>query len=228
MLRAQLLLIVSLLTVASGGIFGDGSSRVTAAASSNSGTRRPIGGDDAQWHCSIDGCESIRSTPVRLVRAQTPAAAASERVWTPKTGCVDPADLARFGADPKSKFRFPLETHGIEFRPWMRRFLKEFKHNWLRRDPVTLPTSGRVVIAFNVQRNGVITDVTVVQSSLADTYTNSARDAVLASSPAPPLPAGYPEEHICVAMPLEYSNHEVDVQGQTTMPSTIPRRVRGQ
>ena len=51
-----------------------------------------------------------------------------------------------------------FDTKGVEFGPWIRRFVAQVRRNWFI--PLAAMTMrGRVVITFNVHRNGALTDV---------------------------------------------------------------------
>jgi hypothetical protein len=50
---------------------------------------------------------------------------------------------------------------GVEFGPWIRRFAPQVRRNWFV-PMAAMSMRGRVVITFNVHRNGALTDVTVV------------------------------------------------------------------
>ncbi len=54
-----------------------------------------------------------------------------------------------------------FDTKGVEFGPWIRRFVLQVKRNWLV--PYSaMSQSGHVVIQFNVHKNGMITDLNIV------------------------------------------------------------------
>ncbi|HEY6506487.1 MAG TPA: hypothetical protein VIY56_00655, partial [Vicinamibacterales bacterium] len=64
--------------------------------------------------------------------------------------------------DPGTSIQF--DTKGVEFGPWIRRFVSQVRRNWFV--PMAAMTMrGRVVITFYVHRNGALTDVTVVRPS---------------------------------------------------------------
>ena len=51
---------------------------------------------------------------------------------------------------------------------------------------------GRVVLQFNIHRDGRITDVAVVQPSDIDAFNRASYNAILGSNPTEPLPPEYP------------------------------------
>jgi TonB family protein len=86
-----------------------------------------------------------------------------------------------------------FDTKGVEFGPWIRRFISQVRRNWFV--PMAAQTMrGRVVITFNVHRNGALTDVTVVRPSEIDSFNTAAVNALLASNPTTALPPEYPDE----------------------------------
>jgi TonB family protein len=86
-----------------------------------------------------------------------------------------------------------FDTKGVEFGPWIRRFVAQVKRNWLI--PIAaMSMKGNVVITFNVHKNGFITDLSVVRPSPIDAFNNSAYGALSASNPTAPLPPEYPAD----------------------------------
>ena len=75
----------------------------------------------------------------------------------------------------------------MEFGPWIRRFISQVRRNWFV-PYAAMSMRGRVVITFNVHRNGAITDVTVIRPSEIDSFNTAAVNALLASNPTAPLP----------------------------------------
>ncbi len=86
-----------------------------------------------------------------------------------------------------------FDTKGVEFGPWIRRFVSQVRRNWFV-PYAAMSMRGRVVITFNVHRSGAITDVTVVRPSEIDSFNTAAVNALLASSPTEPLPKEYPDD----------------------------------
>lgn len=86
-----------------------------------------------------------------------------------------------------------FDTKGVEFGPWVRRFVAQVRRNWFV-PYAAMSLRGRVVITFFVHRNGALTDVTVVSPSPVESFNLSARNALLASNPTEPLPPEYPDD----------------------------------
>jgi TonB family protein len=53
---------------------------------------------------------------------------------------------------------------------------------------------GHVVMSFNVNNNGSITDLTIAEPSSVEAFDDAAVSALTASNPLPPLPPEYPAE----------------------------------
>lgn len=86
-----------------------------------------------------------------------------------------------------------FDTKGVEFGPWIRRFVSQVKRNWFV-PYAAMSLRGRVVITFFVHKNGALTDVTIVSPSAVESFNLAARNALLASNPTEPLPPEYPDE----------------------------------
>lgn len=94
-----------------------------------------------------------------------------------------------------------FDTKGVEFGPWLRRFLAQVRANWIPLIPqAAMSLRGHAVITFYVHRNGRITDVTVAKPSVVDGFTRAAEGAMLTSNPTLPLPAEYPEDKMFVTI----------------------------
>jgi TonB family protein len=86
-----------------------------------------------------------------------------------------------------------FDTKGVEFGPWIRRFVAQVKGNWLI--PLAAMTmKGHVVLTFNVHKNGFITDLAVVSPCPIEAFNTAAYGALAASNPTQPLPPEYPSD----------------------------------
>jgi TonB family protein len=86
-----------------------------------------------------------------------------------------------------------FDTKGVEFGPWIRRFVAQVKRNWLIPNAAMM-LRGHVVITFNVHKSGHLTDLTVVQPSNVDAFNRAAFGALASSNPTVPLPPEYPSD----------------------------------
>ena len=97
-----------------------------------------------------------------------------------------------------------FDTKGVEFGPWLRRFVTRVRRNWFI--PMAAYTmQGRVVLQFNIHKNGTITDIVVVQPSSIQSFNTAAYNAILASNPVDPLPPEYPEARAFFTVTFYYN-----------------------
>jgi len=86
-----------------------------------------------------------------------------------------------------------FDTKGVDFGPWMRRFIAQIRRNWFV-PYAAMSLHGHVVLSFNVHKDGTITDLQVLQPSTIDAFTKSAFNAIKLSNPTMPFPQEYPDE----------------------------------
>jgi TonB family protein len=86
-----------------------------------------------------------------------------------------------------------FDTKGVEFGPWVRRFIAQVKGNWMI-PLAAMSMRGHVVLTFNVHKNGYLTDLTVVQPCPVEAFNHAAYGALAASNPTQPLPPEYPAD----------------------------------
>jgi TonB family protein len=98
-----------------------------------------------------------------------------------------------------------FDTKGVEFGPWIRRFVSQVRRNWFV-PYAAMTMRGRVVLTFNVHKNGSLTDVTVVQPSPVESFNTAAVNALLASNPTEPLPPEYPTEKAFFTVTFFYND----------------------
>jgi TonB family protein len=96
-----------------------------------------------------------------------------------------------------------FDSKGVEFGPWLRRFVAQVKRNWFV-PQAAMALSGKVVIQFYVLRNGTITDLKVVGPSQIEAYNISAFNALKRSNPTLPLPDEYPDDRAFFTVTFHY------------------------
>lgn len=109
-------------------------------------------------------------------------------------------DSAQFG--PFIQF----DTKGVEFGPWIRRFVAQVKRNWFI-PYAAMTMRGHVVLQFNVHKDGRITDAAVVGPSNVDAFNNAAFNAIITSNPTEPLPPEYPADRAFFTVTFYYNEH---------------------
>ena len=97
-----------------------------------------------------------------------------------------------------------FDTKGVEFGPWIRRFIAQVKRNWFI-PYAAMSMKGHVVITFNVHKDGSITDLSVVGPCPIDAFNNAAFGALSSSNPTQPLPPEYPSEKAFFTVTFYYN-----------------------
>lgn len=98
------------------------------------------------------------------------------------------------GGAPDENFpSIRFDSKGVEFGPWVRRFVAQIRRNWFI-PYAAMTMKGHVVVTFNVHKDGRITDLQVVKPSGVEAFTNSAFNALAASNPTLALPPEYPDD----------------------------------
>ena len=97
-----------------------------------------------------------------------------------------------------------FDTKGVEFGPWIRRFVAQVKRNWFVPNAAWL-LRGHVVLQFNIHKSGAITDIAVVGPSAVDAFNNAAYNAILTSNPTEPLPPEYPSDKALFTVTFFYN-----------------------
>jgi len=97
-----------------------------------------------------------------------------------------------------------FDTKGVEFGPWIRRFISQVRRNWFV-PMAAMSMKGRVVITFYVHRSGALTDVTVVRPSEIESFNTAAVNALLAANPTTVLPPDYPDDKAFFTVTFYYN-----------------------
>jgi TonB family protein len=98
-----------------------------------------------------------------------------------------------------------FDTKGVEFGPWIRRFVSQVRRNWFV-PYAAMSLRGRVVLTFYVHKNGALTDVQVIQPSPIESFNTAAMNALLASNPTEPLPPEYPSDKAFFTVTFYYND----------------------
>jgi TonB family protein len=99
----------------------------------------------------------------------------------------------RGGANQDLNQSIQFDTKGVEFGPWIRRFVAQIRRNWFV-PQAAMTLRGHVVITFYVHKDGRLTDVQIIRPSAVDGFNNSAFGALVSSNPTYPLPTEYPDD----------------------------------
>jgi TonB family protein len=109
--------------------------------------------------------------------------------------------------DPGSTIQF--DTKGVEFGPWLRRFVNHVKRNWFV-PQAAFSFRGHVVMQFNIWKDGHITDIAIVQPSSIDSFNRAAYNAIVSANPVDPLPDEYPAEKAFFTVTFYYNERPPD------------------
>jgi TonB family protein len=102
--------------------------------------------------------------------------------------------------DPAIQF----DSKGVEFGPWLRRFVAQVKRNWFV-PYAAMSLRGHVVITFNVHKDGRITDLQVIRPSDISAFNNAAMNALAQSNPTMALPPEYPADKAFFTVTFYYN-----------------------
>ena len=97
-----------------------------------------------------------------------------------------------------------FDTKGVEFGPWIRRFVERVRSNW-NVPYAAMSLKGHVVITFNIHKTGAITDLSVVGPCPIESFNSAAFGALVASNPTDPLPPEYPDEKAFFTVTFYYN-----------------------
>ena len=97
-----------------------------------------------------------------------------------------------------------FDSKGVDFGPWLRRFVAQVRRNWLIPQVAEL-VRGHVVLQFTVLRNGAIVDLRVAQPASIDALTISAFNSIKLSNPTAALPAEFPDDRAPFIVTFRYN-----------------------
>ena len=97
-----------------------------------------------------------------------------------------------------------FDSKGVEFGPWLRRFIAQVKRNWFI-PYSSMSNRGHVVITFNVHKDGAITDLNIIGPCPIEPFNTAAFGALSGSNPTVPLPPEYPAEKVLFTVTFFYN-----------------------
>jgi TonB family protein len=97
-----------------------------------------------------------------------------------------------------------FDTKGVEFGPWIRRFIAQIKRNWFV-PYAAMSLRGHTVLTFNVHKDGSITDLSVMAPSEIDAFNRAAYNALASSNPTADLPPEYPADKAFFTITFYYN-----------------------
>ena len=97
-----------------------------------------------------------------------------------------------------------FDTKGIEFGPWIRRFVAQVKRNWIV-PYAAFAMRGHVVITFFVHKDGALSEIRIEEPSSLDGFNRAAYNALATSNPTYPLPPEYPSDQAFFTVTFYYN-----------------------
>ena len=110
------------------------------------------------------------------------------------------------GGDQDFAPAIQFDAKGVEFGPWLRRFIAQIRRNWFV-PYAAMTMKGHVVVTFFVGKDGRITELRVLRPSGIDAFNNSAFNALVASNPTQPLPPEYPDDRAFFTVTFYFNEH---------------------
>ena len=186
------------------------------------GPLRPPAPEAGAAPLSADASRSPSIDPDRLVYrepAKASAMAATTIDWNSairevgkiaSLGGGDGIDLGNLGAGEKGTAEqgpLSFETQWYDWGEYAQSMVSRIRVNWYANMPQIIRTGlkGAVTIRFTIQRDGRITDVTILNSSTVPPYDFAARKAIELSSPLNPLPKDFPNPNERVTAMFYYN-----------------------
>ena len=110
------------------------------------------------------------------------------------------------GADQEFAPEIQFDTKGVEFGPWLRRFIAQIRRNWFIPEAAMFQ-KGHVSVTFYVGKDGRITELKVLRPSDVGAFNNSSFNALAASNPTVPLPPEYPDDRAFFTVTFYYNEN---------------------
>ncbi len=108
------------------------------------------------------------------------------------------------GAADQNYPTIQFDTKGVEFGPWIRRFIAQVKRNWFI-PYAAMSMHGHVVLTFYVHKDGRITELVLAAPSDIGAFNNAAYNALAWSNPTQPLPQEYPDNRAFFTVTFFYN-----------------------
>jgi len=103
--------------------------------------------------------------------------------------------------EPQTAISF--DTKGVEFGPWVRRFVQRVRRNWFV--PAEAFASKRCAThTVRVRKDGTVAEVVTLNPSGVPAFTEAGYKALIATS-FEPLPAAYPDDSVTITVTFYYN-----------------------
>jgi TonB family protein len=180
--------------------------RADPAAQADRSTEEPLRQGPALPESPTAALPKSVETPQQSARGPTTGVIADAirnvQKYAPKDSYVN----LQGGADQQAAPSIQFDTKGVEFGPWLRRFIAQIRRNWFI-PQAAMSFRGHVVITFFVGKDGRITELRVLRPSDVDAFNNSSFNALAASNPTYPLPPEYPDDRAFFTITFFYNEN---------------------
>ena len=129
---------------------------------------------------------------------------------------------AQSGTDFSSYVQF--DAKGVDFGPWLRRFVAQLKRNWLV--PLApMSQKGHVPVTFSIHKDGHVTDASIRNLCAVAAFNESALRAVISSDPTYPMPDEYPASKALFTVTFYYNERPGAHRWQAAWRGPVPMRI---
>ncbi len=151
-----------------------------------------------------------KELPPLTATAERRSAAAPARSENPSPGvearsAVPPVPLGRPDGSPAGVASLALEVSNFPFTWYLQQVQRKVTEKWVQPTRTTGPGL-RVVVLFEIDRDGQVTSSKVERSSGNSWYDQSALRAIVEASPFPPLPEGFPGQSLRVHFGFDFKS----------------------
>jgi len=103
--------------------------------------------------------------------------------------------------EPQTAISF--DTKGVEFGPWVRRFVQRVRRNWFV-PAEAFASKGCATHTVRVRKDGKVAEVVTLNPSGVPAFTEAGYKALIATS-FEPLPAAYPDDSVTITVTFYYN-----------------------
>lgn len=151
-----------------------------------------------------------KELPPLTATAERRSAAAPARSENPSPAvearsAVPPVPLGRPDGSPAGVASLALEVSNFPFTWYLQQVQRKVTEKWVQPTQRTGPGL-RVVVLFEIDRDGQVTSSKVERSSGNSWYDQSALRAIVEASPFPPLPEGFPGQSLRVHFGFDFKS----------------------
>lgn len=151
-----------------------------------------------------------KELPPLTATAERRSAAAPARSENPSPAvearsAVPPVPLGRPDGSPAGVASLALEVSNFPFTWYLQQVQRKVTEKWVQPTRTTGPGL-KVVVLFEIDRDGQVTSSKVERSSGNSWYDQSALRAIVEASPFPPLPEGFPGQSLRVHFGFDFKS----------------------